>query len=81
MNGSFILDTNIVIALFANDEAVAREVSKTSALYLAAIVTGELLYGVFNSGNLYKNTPRITGFISDVIVLKCAQEAGKFYER
>lgn len=48
MSGSFILDTNIVIALFGNDASVVREIEKATDILLPAIVAGELYYGAFN---------------------------------
>jgi tRNA(fMet)-specific endonuclease VapC len=50
MSGSYILDTNIVIALFANDSLVTKEIATVDEIYLPAIVAGELFYGAFNSG-------------------------------
>jgi len=55
MNGSFILDTNIVIAFFGNDENVVKEIADAGEIYLPAIAAGELFYGAFNSGKPEKN--------------------------
>jgi len=40
MSGSYILDTNIVIALFGNDALVAKEIATADEIYLPAIVAG-----------------------------------------
>jgi tRNA(fMet)-specific endonuclease VapC len=42
MSGRYILDTNIVIALFGNDASVAKEIATADEIYLPAIVAGEL---------------------------------------
>jgi tRNA(fMet)-specific endonuclease VapC len=45
MNGSYLLDTNIVIALFAKDANVLQKLSVTSQIFIPSIVLGELYYG------------------------------------
>ena len=45
MNGSYLLDTNIVIALFAQDANVLKKLSVTSQIFIPSIVLGELYYG------------------------------------
>ena len=79
MNGSFILDTNIVIAFFGNDAAVAAEIAKATDIFLPAIVVGELYYGAFNSGKPEQNILKINEFVKEIAVLICDQETGKFY--
>ena len=81
MNGNYLLDTNIVIALFDNDKAVKTEIVKAEEVYLPAIVVGELYYGAFNSGKPVRNEAKINEFLKEVIVLNCNQETGIFYGR
>ncbi len=49
MNGDYLLDTNIVIALFANDPAVRDHLKKSSPVLVPSIVIGELYYGARKS--------------------------------
>ena len=49
MNGNYLLDTNIVIALFAEDKGVINRVNQARQVFLPAIVIGELYYGAYNS--------------------------------
>lgn len=79
MNGSFVLDTNIVIALFGNDANVVTEVKKAKNIYLPAIVVGELYYGAMNSSKPEQNSRRINELLKEVNVLNCDIETGKFY--
>ena len=81
MNGSYILDTNIVIALFDNDKTVKKEIVKSEVIYIPAIVVGELYYGAFNSGKPDKNEQKIVEFLNEVNVLNCNSETGVFYGR
>ncbi len=79
MNGNFILDTNIVIALFGNDVGVIEKISGVKGIFIPAIVVGELFYGAFNSGKPEQNSHKISDFLSEVKVLNCDQETGRFY--
>ena len=47
MNGRFLIDTNIVIALFANDSAVKQHLGNAIEVFTPAIVLGELYYGAY----------------------------------
>lgn len=79
MNGSFILDTNIVIAFFGNDENVVKEIADAGEIYLPVIAAGELFYGASNSGKPEKNCQKINEFLKEVNVLKRDHETGRFY--
>ncbi len=81
MSGSYILDTNIVIALFANDSLVTKEIATVDEIYLPAIVAGELFYGAFNSGKQEQNRIKIVEFLQKVTILKCDLETGNWYGR
>lgn len=42
MSGSFLLDTNIVIALFGGDALVKKRVATDSKFFIPCLVLGEL---------------------------------------
>jgi len=42
MSGSYILDTNIIIALFDGDESVKHELTQAEEIFIPSIVIGEL---------------------------------------
>jgi len=42
MNGRYLLDTNIVIALFAEDAAVIGEIEIAADIFVPSIVLGEM---------------------------------------
>jgi tRNA(fMet)-specific endonuclease VapC len=79
MNGNFIFDTNIVIALFGNDVGVIKKISEVKGIFIPAIVGGELFYGAFNSGKPEQNSQKIHEFLNEVKILNCDQETGRFY--
>ena len=49
MNGRYLLDTNIVIAIFAQDASVTFQLATATEVLIPSIVIGELFYGAYNS--------------------------------
>lgn len=45
MTGRFLLDTNFVIALFANEAVVQAKLANAAEVFIPSIVLGELYYG------------------------------------
>ena len=62
MSGRFIIDTNIVIALWANDSTVTHQLAKINEVFLPVIVLGEHYYGARKSAWSAKNIARIDDF-------------------
>ena len=79
MDGKYLLDTNIVIRLFAGDRTVLNWMEKTSEIYIPSIVLGELFYGAQKSANVESNTLKIIELSSHLINLSCDSETAKHY--
>jgi len=79
MSGKYLLDTNIVIALFAGEEAVIEMLKSADAVFSCAIVLGELFYGAQRSGRVKENVEQITEFAKSSIVLGCDAETAIHY--
>jgi tRNA(fMet)-specific endonuclease VapC len=79
MSGSFLLDTNIVIALFANDQAVIASLTAADVVCVPAIALGELYFGARKSGRSADNLVRIDEFADTASVLACNGETAKHY--
>ena len=47
MRGKYLLDTNIVIALFGVDSSVKKHISAAKEIFIPATVIGELFFGAF----------------------------------
>jgi len=62
MNGRYLLDTNIVIALWASDATVTHELAGAGEVFVPVIVLGELYYGARKSAWLAANIARIDDF-------------------
>jgi tRNA(fMet)-specific endonuclease VapC len=59
MNGSALLDTNIVIALIADDDSVKRGLKQARRVFIPSIALGELNYGARTSAQKKRNLARI----------------------
>ncbi|CAK8723358.1 MAG: tRNA(fMet)-specific endonuclease VapC [Candidatus Electronema aureum] len=79
MNGSFLLDTNIVIALFAGDASVMANIAAAEEVFIPAAVIGELFYGARKSGRPAENAQRIEEFVADNVILSCDAETARLY--
>jgi tRNA(fMet)-specific endonuclease VapC len=85
MNGRFLLDTNIVIAIFAKDAAVQAGLANATEIFIPSIVLGELYYGAYKSSRVTENIARINEFAANNGILTCdtrtAQEYGEIKNR
>lgn len=79
MSGSYALDTNIVIALFANDAAVTTNIAGIREVFLPSIVLGELYYGAFKSAWSVRNIARIDDLAAEIEILVCDAVTARYY--
>ena len=70
MPGEFLLDTNIVIAIFADETKVLKKIRRAT-VYLPVIVVGELIFGALKSGRAEMNLVRIKEFVAANSILPC----------
>jgi tRNA(fMet)-specific endonuclease VapC len=81
MNGKLLLDTNIVIALFSNEEQVIKELKHAPAIYVPSIVLGELYFGANKATQTEANLEKIANFASLNTILNCDAETARYYGR
>lgn len=81
MNGSYLLDTNIVISLFANEDEVIRRLGGAFRAYVPSIVLGELYYGAYKSSHSKANIAKIDSFALKSSVVACDVETSRHYGR
>lgn len=79
MNGSVLLDTNIVIALLAGEQVVVGRAAQALHVYLSSIVIGELFFGAFRSGRVEANLARLEQFATGRVVLPCDRVTARHY--
>lgn len=71
MNGEYLVDTNIIIALFAGESSVLEKIRNAPGIHIPSIVLGELYYGAFNSTKVNDNIEIIRKFSQEASVLSC----------
>jgi tRNA(fMet)-specific endonuclease VapC len=79
MNGRYLLDTNIVIALFAEDKAIKDNLGEAGEVFVPSIAIGELCYGARKSARASENLARIDEFAANNVVLGCDTETARRY--
>lgn len=79
VNGRFLLDTNIIIALFAGDNAIHTSILKAGEVFVPSIALGELYFGASKSHRIQENIMLIDRFAKDSAVLACDAETARRY--
>lgn len=79
MNGRYLLDTNIIIALFADEGGVKDNLAKVDEVFVPNIAIGELCFGARKSGRARENLARIDEFAADNVVLGCDTNTARRY--
>jgi tRNA(fMet)-specific endonuclease VapC len=79
MDGRCLLDTNIVIALFAGDTAVRDNLARAEEVFVPGIALGELYFGARKSGRVKENLDRIDEFAAESVVLECNTGTARRY--
>jgi tRNA(fMet)-specific endonuclease VapC len=69
MNGRYVLDSNIVIALFDQVPAVLDQIAAAEQTIVPIAVMGELFYGAFHSRRSRSNIERIDALIQSHTVV------------
>lgn len=79
MSGKFLLDTNVIIALFARAQTVLDRLAAAEAVLVPVVALGELYYGARKSGRVEQNLGRIDEFAAAATLLDCNQSTAQRY--
>jgi tRNA(fMet)-specific endonuclease VapC len=79
VTGSYLLDTNIVIAFFSGEAAVVERFEQAAEVLLSSIVVGELDFGARKSSRTQQNLERIATLVQQVTVLDCDEDTAHHY--
>jgi tRNA(fMet)-specific endonuclease VapC len=79
MNGRYLLDTNIIISLFAKDPQIHDRLSTAEEVFVPSIAVGELYYGAYKAQKREENLARIEEFVLNNTVLPCDISIAKKY--
>lgn len=79
--GKILLDTNIIIALFAGDVRVAKKLSTVPEVFVSSISLGELYYGAWKSSQSRANLRRLHDFSAASAILSIDADTAEDYGR
>lgn len=79
MSGRYLLNTNIVIALFADEPVVKDQLREAEEVFVPSTVLGELYYGAHKSRRVGQNVGRIDDFAARSVILSCETETARRY--
>jgi tRNA(fMet)-specific endonuclease VapC len=79
MSGRYLLDTNIIIALFADEASVRTNLAQAEEVFIPSIAIGELYYGARKSGRTQDNLARVDELVANSAVLGCDAETARRY--
>lgn len=79
MNGKYLLDTNVIISLFAKDSQIHDRMAKAKEVFVPCIAIGELYFGAYKSLKLEENLACIDEFAQNNTVLPCDTDIAKKY--
>jgi tRNA(fMet)-specific endonuclease VapC len=79
MSGRVLLDTNIVIAIFAEELPVLERMAAAEGVFVPAVALGELYYGACKSERAETNIARIGEFAAAAAILVCDALAAQQY--
>jgi tRNA(fMet)-specific endonuclease VapC len=81
MNGSYLLDTNIVIELFNDNLEIKAWFNAAPEVFLPSVALGELYYGAAHSSQREANSARVDDLASQCTVLSIDSETAQHYGR
>ena len=81
MNGRYLLDTNIVIAILAGETDVLERLVQSDEVFVPVVVLGELYYGARKSAHVDKNISRIDELAANSALLGCDHNTSRHYGR
>jgi tRNA(fMet)-specific endonuclease VapC len=81
MSGRVLLDTNIVIAIFAEELPVLERIAAAEEVFVPAVALGELYYGARKSERAETNIARIDEFAAAAAILGCDALTAQQYGR
>jgi len=79
VSGKYLLDTNIIISIFAKDSQIHNRLENAEEIFVPCIAIGELYFGAYKSIKVEENLARIDEFAINNTVLFCDADTAKRY--
>lgn len=81
MPGRYLLDTNAVIDLFAQNAELTAKLEAAEAIFLSTVVLGEMYFGAEKSHRVAENHARLESFAAECTVLAPDMAVAREYGR
>lgn len=75
----YLLDTNAIIALQRENEALKKLLSTATDVFVPVVAVGELYYGAYKSGRVEENRQNVAAFIAGRVVLYVDADTADVY--
>jgi tRNA(fMet)-specific endonuclease VapC len=79
MSGNYLLDTSVLIELFAGAAEILARLEKAESTFIPSIALGELHYGARKSSRTEKNLGQLEQLAAQVVVLPCDSQTSYWY--
>jgi len=79
MNGKYLLDTNVIIDLFKQDENLSEKIAEADAIFVSVVSIGELYYGAYKSTRVLKHLQETKLLEQTVSILQPSTRTADFY--
>jgi tRNA(fMet)-specific endonuclease VapC len=79
MDGSRLLDANLVIAYLENERAVVERTLAADEVLVSVVALGELHFGARKSTRVEENLTRLASFLQWVKVVTCDGQTAEIY--
>jgi tRNA(fMet)-specific endonuclease VapC len=81
MNGTYLLDTNALIAVIDRNQALVEVIGQAREIFIPVIALGELYFGAEKSRKKEHNLEQIAAMIVGRTILECDVETARWYGR
>ena len=79
MSGNYLLDTSVLIELFAKDKNVMARLECAESTFIPSIALGKRHYGARKSSRTEKNLEQLEALASQAVILPCDAETAYWY--
>ncbi len=79
MSGKYLLDTTILIGMFAGETVIKEKLVQASEVFIPSIAIGELYYGAWKSQRHRENIAQVDELVAESAVLGCNAETARWY--
>lgn len=79
VGNKFLLDTNAIIALQRDNEALKSFLQNASNVFLPVVAIGELYFGAYKSTKVEDNRKSVVAFMAERTVLKVDDDTADIY--